>query len=474
MASTKQRIAIVRPEGVTDTERQLKRLADHTFLSLWSYPEVRSDRGMIDGKGPGKEVCDLLVVSGNDVIIFSDKRSDFQADGDLQTAWNRWFRGTIKESVDQVRGAERWIKSYPHRLFVDRACRQPFPLPIPDPAVARYHRVIVPHGASERCQRELGGRGSLRIVPDIIGPMHLACLADRAEPFAVGQLDPDFGFIHVLDDTTIELVLAELDTITDLLSYFSWKERLIQNGRLERAASEADLVAFYLEQVRVTDQYVPELPAGSDRIVVREGLWDDYARSPERQARRGANESSFVVDRLIEQFGRNAYARTEHSASTPGVAGAATILRFLAAEPRTRRRGIGRELEKLLVETPESHFSAMTVIHPTLPGEPCYVLLLVSAEQQGLSYEDYREFRLWMLSEYCRAVRYQFPSAEDIIGIATEVGLRSGRSEDAIYYDGRRFTEQDAIEAQKLIDSTGALQSLKHSAGIESYFPKAE
>ena len=92
MATTQQPIPIVRPEGLTETERELKRLADHTFLSLWSHPEVRSDRGMINGKGPGKEVCDLLVVFGNDVIIFSDKASDFQADGDLQTAWNRWFR----------------------------------------------------------------------------------------------------------------------------------------------------------------------------------------------------------------------------------------------------------------------------------------------------------------------------------------------------------------------------------------------
>jgi hypothetical protein len=124
----------------------------------------------------------------------------------------------------------------------------------------------------------------------------------------------------------------------------------------------------------------------------------------------------------------------------------------------------------LLADTPGGHFSGVTVVHPTVPGEPCYVLLLVFAEQQASSYDEYREFRRWMLGEYCRAVRHVFPRAEDIVGIATEVGRGPG-SEVAVYYNGRTFTEQDAIAAQQLIDDTGSLQGLKHSVGVEPYFP---
>ena len=63
--------AIERALGTTPTERYLKKLCDHTFLSLWSYPGVYRDQYAGEG-GDGKEVCDLLVVFENDVIVFSD------------------------------------------------------------------------------------------------------------------------------------------------------------------------------------------------------------------------------------------------------------------------------------------------------------------------------------------------------------------------------------------------------------------
>ena len=54
-------------EGTTDSERALTRLARKAFLTLWSYPNVFTDEGRAGGKGDGKELCDLLVVFGNDV-----------------------------------------------------------------------------------------------------------------------------------------------------------------------------------------------------------------------------------------------------------------------------------------------------------------------------------------------------------------------------------------------------------------------
>jgi hypothetical protein len=276
-----------------------------------------------------------------------------------------------------------------------------------------------------------------------------------------------------MDGPSLDILLSELDTVSDLLAYLRWKEDLTENGRLERASSEPDLLAYYIERVRVTQNYRPTLPDGAVRLSVPAGTWERYETSEARQSRRQANESSRVIDRLVEQFNRNAFARTEHGASTPGVAGLEKIMRFLSKEPRTRRRIIGDALETLLRETPADHFSAMTVVHPSEPGEPRYVLLLLSPHHRDTrvrDYAEYRDFRLWMLSQYCRAVRYQFPDADDIVGIATDLTQGTGRSEDAVYYDGRNFTDQDAIAAQDLIERTGALQSLRHKVGVASYF----
>jgi hypothetical protein len=53
--------AINRGRGVTESERYLARLADKTFLELWSYPNTFIDKKATPAGG-GKEFCDLLVV----------------------------------------------------------------------------------------------------------------------------------------------------------------------------------------------------------------------------------------------------------------------------------------------------------------------------------------------------------------------------------------------------------------------------
>ena len=74
----------VRVEGVTDAERYLGTLCDRTFLSLWSHQGVYKSQGMKGGKGHGKEICDLLVVFEDHVIIFSDKDCVFPNTGNLE------------------------------------------------------------------------------------------------------------------------------------------------------------------------------------------------------------------------------------------------------------------------------------------------------------------------------------------------------------------------------------------------------
>ncbi len=63
--------------GITPSERYLKYLCDRSFLSLWSYPGVYRDQGVTSVRRIGKELCDMLVVFENHIIIFSDKYCEF-------------------------------------------------------------------------------------------------------------------------------------------------------------------------------------------------------------------------------------------------------------------------------------------------------------------------------------------------------------------------------------------------------------
>ena len=184
---------IHRAEGVTTAERHLKRLADRSFLSLWSYSGVHRDQGHNAKGGDGKEICDLLVVFENHVIIFSDKDCAFPNTGNLELDWSRWFKRAIQKSAEQIWGAERWIKSYPGRLFLDHACTQIFPLDLPDPATASFHRVVVAHDETRRSHKEIGSSGSLVILPSIVGDDHYTDRGQASSRLPSGRSIPQRG-----------------------------------------------------------------------------------------------------------------------------------------------------------------------------------------------------------------------------------------------------------------------------------------
>jgi hypothetical protein len=82
-------IPIIKSEGTTASERYLAKLCKSTFLSLWSYPNLYSHEGRKNEKGVGKELCDLLVVFDNDIIIFSDKLIEFKHTEDIKSPYRK-------------------------------------------------------------------------------------------------------------------------------------------------------------------------------------------------------------------------------------------------------------------------------------------------------------------------------------------------------------------------------------------------
>jgi len=230
---------IERADGITESERYLKRLCDQTFLSLWSYPGVYSDEGLVKSK-QGKEVCDLLAVFDNHIIIFSDKDCQFPNSGDIGVDWDRWFKKSIQKSAKQLWGAEGWIKKYPEHLFLDNLCTQSFPLYIPDVKTAKFHLIAVAHSSSTRCSQEFPGTGSLKIKTSIKGNNHFV-QNGGGSPFCIGDIDPNRTFVHILDDISLDSVLNTLDTVSDFVTYLTKKEIFFRSKYNISAASELEI-----------------------------------------------------------------------------------------------------------------------------------------------------------------------------------------------------------------------------------------
>jgi len=432
--------------GKTKTEQYLHQLCERSFLSLWTYASVYNDKRQGAG-GDGQEVCDLLVVFGNHVIIISDKACKFRTDINLDIAWARWYKAAVHESAKQIWGAERWIRTFPERLFVDRAATVRFPINIPPNETMRLHRVVVAHDAGVACRRALGGSGSLMILPSVTGNDHLVPRSEGGRPFVIGDIDPSKGFVHVLDDVTLDIVVQTLDTIADFVGYLDRRENFIRSGCLGGAAGEEDLLAYYLKKIGPDNRHCFYVPEGIARVIVSEGHWREFQRGDALKAKISADEVSYQWDALIEVFSRNIKAGTQHYCTHRSIREQEVIVRMLAGESRLRRRFLAGALVEMIRDT-RSHMMRKRYIEQWEATDPYYVFLLLPTTYG--TREEYRMVRRQILSDLCMIAKCECPGAKHIVGIATESGQREDRSEDAAYLDATNWTEECAAEALRV------------------------
>jgi hypothetical protein len=448
------RPAIIRGEGVTNSERYLGRLAERSFLNLWCYPNVFIDKKS-GGKGDGKELCDLLVVCGDYVLIFSDKTVGWPAGDDVHLAWSRWYRRAIQKSVDQIRGAQRWLSEHPDRLFIDRACAQQLPLSLPPPERMKVHGIVVANGAAMACQSYFkGGAGSLMIVPSIHGAAHDD---NSAQPFAVGDVNPGGPFVHVFDEATLDIVLGELDTVVDLTSYLSKKEALIRSGQLISAAGEEELVAQYMIGMNTQGDHDFTKPDGSpwdntEQVIYGSGIYAELTTHPQYLAKKTADEVSYAWDRLITLFTDNMLAGTSlvPKGQTNDLAAQEVAVRHMALLSRFLRRIYGAFVLEALEEGQKAdkfmRFFQPGPNHPAKDVGFFVVTVKIPTFELDGGYQQYRAVRQHILEAYALVLLHKNPQLKGLVGVGTEPKPKKeenlGSSEDLIYVEQPVWTDE--------------------------------
>jgi SEC-C motif len=468
MAEQSPSIPALPTEGTTSAERYLARLCRKSFLSMWSYPSVFREQGRRGGKGDGKELCDLLVVFENHIIIFSDKDCKFDDAAGLEVAWGRWYKKAVRDSARQVWGAERWIKNFPHLLFLDRQCTFPFPINFPDPSKAVFHRIVVAHDASRASKNVLGGSGSLIVQSDLVGDDHFHM------PFFIGQVDPAKGYVHVLDDTTLRILMETLDTITDFTAYLEKKERFLTGQMTVHAVGEEELLAVYLSKMNSGSEHDFTLPTNQqfDHVSFGEGHWDEFISNPQRVAQAESNRISYSWDELIEKFAFHAMTGTQYFTSGRPLREQEPIFRFMAREGRTHRRMLAIALHEILGTTVNTAKNlAVRVVASSDPKTAPYYVFLFLKRKEGFTDKRYRDLRVRILTNYCKVVKLEFPDAIHIVGIASEAGLVKQRSEDMVYMDVTKWSGTDQANAQRIQDEFGFLKKTTKSRAYTSEYP---
>lgn len=329
-----------------------------TFLSLWSYANPL-------GKN-GKELCDILIVCDPDIVIFSVKEIHLTQSEDPATDWERWNRRAVEESAAQAYGAERWIKSATHVIRSDGSRG----IGLPSSDKQQIHRVVI----------ALGGKDK---VPMVHGDM--------------GK-----GFVHVFDEISLEIILKELDTISDFLEYLGAKERFYTLGKeTPWLAGEENLLALYLHRGRT-------LPENYDVVMFDGDLWKAFIEKPEYQRKKQEDKISYLWDDVIEDIAKDVSKESlEYSASPDD---GEKILRVMARENRFSRRILGKSFADFI------RLSSENKVRSRILRSPASIIYVLLAHPHTTD----RKYRRAELGVRCFIARGLYLDCHTVIGIATE------------------------------------------------------
>ena len=471
---------VVKSTGSTDSERYLARLAEQSFLNLWSYPcPYRDQKG--HGSGDGKELCDLLVVCGNQVVIFSEKTIDWPS-GDIATAWSRWSKRAIRDSAKQTKGAERWLVEFPDRLFLDKACSVPFPIDLPPIENRRVHRVVVANGSAQAFETFSSGKScSLVINPNVVGDSHWKPNGDQnPAPFEVGDIDPDGSFVHVLDESALAILMSELDTVRDFTDYLEKKAAFVRSGSLHRAQGEENLLAYYSIRVNSEGDHDFVVDDQETPITIDSKQYTQLVSDPRYKAKKEADKVSYFWDRLIETFTNHMLDGTSITLegydfdlrkNELGVRQMALVPRFLR---RSHSQAVLGALEKGKIS--DKFIRVMISPKESKENETAFFILTLKyldwMEADG-GYEKYREVRSGLSLIYAKGLLERHTHLQRVVGISREPPDQGGGiSEDMVCAEQRDWSNEERAAIRKDCENARVLQDVKEQRYRGEEFPE--
>lgn len=327
-------------------------LAVKSFLSDWCFwsPE----------KPNRKEFCDLLVAFDDIAIIWSVK--------DVKLDKNGFYKKSdFEKSVRQLKGAKKHLLDLQRSIVAENPKRRKIEI---DPAVInRVFLISVFMGDGESCGAFM----------DTVGEHQ----------------------VHVFTGAFTELILNELDTISDFLDYLIKKEALLTPdvGIFVIEGGEEELLACYLNEDRSFKQF-----EGSDFIHLNRGIWSVLKSNPEFVSAKENIQVSYYWDHIISRVheGSPAYERLARELARPNrlqrsvLANAFCCAHEQADSPRN---------------TYDVHRNMVSLAGTTY----CFLFQEPNPSTRSRA-ED--------LKTLCLVARGHFPENQRVLGIATDMALR--------------------------------------------------
>ncbi|HUS88021.1 MAG TPA: hypothetical protein VMW91_01415 [Desulfosporosinus sp.] len=371
------------------SEEFVYNLCQRSFFRLWSYPNPRK-------KDSHKELCDIIVVCGNNVLLISVKEILIKESGDYSVDLNRWIRKAVDASVSQLYGADRILKTMTDVI----ASGGEKAIELPDITVRNIYRIAIALGDREKYPLKSGDFGS--------------------------------GLVHVFDEIAWFIIINELDTIKDFTDYLHAKEALLENMKI-LFSGEEDLLAYYLSHDCKFDLPIKDGLKGN--LFIEEGIWKEFSDSDEYKEYRKELEPSYAWDRIINILLSDYFSG--RFIEPIGLKELDIVLRLMALEGRGNRLYLS---EGLL-----DYFKKTDRIRSRVLNSPSGIIYVVLATERWLD----RELRRAELLLRCMVIRTKVDSPE-IIGLATEkIDRKKSYSIDIAYLNLPVITDELLAKIQK-------------------------
>lgn len=444
---------IERSDGITVTEKCLNKLSENTFLSLWSYPNLYTDQNKKNETSVGKELCDLLVIFENHIIIFSDKNCKFNdisngnlSNKDLIIKWKRWYKKSIEKSAGQIYKAEDWICNHSNRIFLDAKCKKRFPFDIPNKKDVIIHRIVVTHSIANICKKYTGNEyGSFFIDSNIIG---------SKKEFSIGYINEYKKFVHILNDFSLDLLMKELDTASDFINYLNMKEELFQNKNII-AYGEEDILARYLFLIdkeykkyklflKEDFKYIKE----ENKIILKKNIWKKMKESKQYLKKKSLNQKSYVWDFLLEKACKHYITGTQLYRDKWANRDKEKDL-FIAFSRFNRLER--RKLSQMLLDFIKVINKKKKNYYKIVKYNDKIIYLLALCKKPNETFNVYRENRISLLyKKICRLKMHKYKYIDEFLGIAFNIDSPKDESIDICYLNDKYWIKYiKSLEASK-------------------------
>lgn len=384
-------------------EKLVQDLAEKSFLTDWCYqnPSLK----------PGQELCDLLVIFDEIAIILQIKDLKLKKGGELNKKY-------IDKNIKQVLGAYRKLFELKTPISLNNA-----------------------------------RRGSEVFDPTKIKETYLlSILTGEPAEFMSGVEEGREKYVHVFDREFTEIILNELDTISDFIEYLRHKEDLLNsNTQVIINGSEKELLARYL-----TDGHNFDKVKEYELAILESGMWDSRLDNPQVKEKNEIDKISYAWDKLIN------IAHTCGGDYEPIAREFARLSRF---ERRSFAHGLIEGFEKAQLKVDSDNlFRRLIAINGLITLVICY-------------YDDKHQDKLGLKAQLTAMATIARCLVEDntkVIGIGSDITKDFSGSFTFMYLDAPKIDEKLKAEAKKLQEETGIFKEFTPQHFRAEEYPRHE